>query len=249
MTKEEPDFTFKKVDHEGMEVLDVVSNADKFNHWMYQSIRPYCKGNILEIGSGIGNISEFFFKDNYHITLSDVRENYCERLKSTFGEEKTLAGVMLMDLTSADFDEKFKNQLGTFDTVFALNVVEHIKDHQLALANCYKLLKPGGHVVILVPAYQWLYNQFDKELEHYRRYTKKQLSKLMVTQGFEVIKSTYFNFMGIWGWWISGKLQRNKTIPEGQMKLYNKLVPVFKVIDRCVFKSAGLSTIAIGKKN
>ena len=95
---------------------------------------------------------------------------------------------------------QFKNYIGTFDSVFAFNVVEHIEDDKLALENCYKLLKPGGHVVILVPAYQSLYNRFDKELEHFRRYTKKTLKAVISSARFDIITKRYFNFMGIFGW-------------------------------------------------
>ncbi len=54
--------------------------------------------------------------------------------------------------------------------------------------------------------------------------------------------------MGILGWYISGKLQKNKTFPEGQMKLYNNMVPLFKIIDKIFLNSIGLSVITVGKK-
>lgn len=137
--------------------------------------------------------------------------------------------------------------MGKYDTVFALNVVEHIKDDLLALKNCKKLLKRGGHVVILVPAYQWLYNRFDKELEHYRRYTKNNLARLMADAKLLVIHSQYFNLAGMAGWFVSGKILKKKTIPKDQMSLYNKLVPIFKVVDKTLFNKVGLSVIAVGK--
>jgi hypothetical protein len=54
--------------------------------------------------------------------------------------------------------------------------------------------------------------------------------------------------MGIFGWYISGKLQNNKTIPKDQMALYNKLVPIFKIIDLMLLKRVGLSVISVGLK-
>lgn len=242
------DFKFNAVDQEGMDTLDVIADADKFNVWMYKTISKHCFGSTLEIGSGIGNISQYFINDGKTITLSDIRDNYVDILDQKYGSEKGVKGVVNMNLTDPDFDAKFKNYLGTFDSVFALNVVEHIEDDKLALENCYKLLKPGGHVVILVPAYQSLYNRFDKELEHFRRYTKKTLKAVISSARFDIITKRYFNFMGIFGWWVSGKLQKNKTIPKGQMNLYNKLVPIFKLIDTCTLRRMGLSVIVVGKK-
>ncbi len=241
-------FEFREIDEEGMETLDVISEAVGFNEWMYSTIKPYCRGAILEIGSGIGNISTFFVRDKAQITLSDIRDNYCDRLRESYGHGSEAKAVEKIDLVNPAFDSEYGHLIGTFDTVFALNVVEHIKDDRLALKNCHKLLRNQGQVVILVPAYQALYNQFDVELGHFRRYTRTHLVSAIRTAGFQLVHSQYFNFAGILGWYVSGKLQKNKTIPSGQMKLYNALVPVFKLVDFIMLRSVGLSVIAVGKK-
>lgn len=240
------DFSFKEIDEEGMETLKAISEANQFNEWMYQRIAPHCKGKILEIGSGIGNISEFFIRDNAKIYLSDLRDNYLSFLKKNFATKAS--GIIKMDIVDPNFNELYKNDIGTFDTVFALNVVEHIKDDQLAIKNISKLLKPDGKVIILVPAFNTLYNSFDEALEHYRRYTKKTLNKTFVASNLEIQKSSYFNAAGIAGWILSGAIMKKKTIPAGQMKLYNRLVPIFKVIDKLLLNSFGLSVITVGKK-
>ncbi len=156
--------------------------------------------------------------------------------------------VIQLDLTHPSFNTEYLQYLGKYDSVFALNVVEHIEEDILAIRNCHKLLKEHGKLVILVPAYAKLYNRFDKELEHFRRYTRKGLNQILTSGKFQVQHSQYFNFMGIAGWYISGKLQKNKTIPKSQMSLYNKLVPLFKLVDKCLFNKAGLSTISVGIK-
>jgi SAM-dependent methyltransferase len=240
------EFEYREIDKEGWETLDAIAAADKFNQWMYQTIKPYCSGKILEIGSGIGNISKFFIDDKAIITLSDIRPVYCDVLKKKFPGAD---GVIEMNLTHPSFDAEYSQFLGKYDTVFALNVVEHIKDDEMAVKNCHKLLKPKGRLVILVPAYADLYNRFDRELEHFRRYTDKRLNNLLVSGNFTIQHSQYFNFMGIPGWYISGKLQKNKTIPKGQMSLYNKFVPVFKLVDKLLFNKVGLSVISVGIKS
>ena len=242
------DFQQRAVDEEGMETLNVIANADKFNKWMYDTIAPACKGNILEIGSGIGNISNYFLQNGSTITLSDLRDNYLEILKHKFENYQNLKGVITLNLVDKDFENKYAHLLNSFDTVYALNVVEHIEDDQLAIANCRKLLKENGSLVILVPAYQFLYNRFDKELEHYRRYTTTSLNNLFTKNNFNIRKSQYFNAAGILGWFLSGKILNKKTIPEGQMKLYNLLVPIFKITDRLVLNKVGLSIITFGRK-
>lgn len=240
-------FEFKAIDVEGEQTLEAIAAADKFNNWMFKTIEPFCKGNILEIGSGIGNISEFFITNNYSITLSDIRDNYCASLKEKFEGRSGCKAIININLTDDDFDKKHGPILGQFDTVFALNVVEHIEDDLLALRNCHKLLKSGGQVVILVPAFNTIYNRFDKELEHFRRYTKSSLSKV-IERDFELIHSQYFNAMGIPGWVVSGGILKNKTLPKNQVKLYNALVPAFKLVDKALFNSIGLSVIQVGRK-
>lgn len=242
------DFTFKPVDLEGLETLNVVAAADNFNRWMYETILPYCSGDILEIGSGTGNISEFFLKDGHRICLSDIRENYCQLLHQKFKDDPNLIDIVQMDLVHPEFEKVYSKFIGTFNSVFALNVVEHIEDDALAIANCRKLLKDGGTLIILVPAYQWLYNNFDKELYHYRRYARKSLSSLLEKNNFKIIRAMSFNAFGILGWFVSGSVMRKKIIPSGQMKIYNKLVPAFRFFDHLLFKRIGLSVIAVGKK-
>lgn len=238
-------FDYKEVDQEGFYILDVISDAGKFNKWMYDTIRPYNTGKILEIGSGVGNISQFFVRDNADITVSDIRENYRHILQQKFSlpDDK----VIDIDIAHPDFANEYPTLIGVFDSVFCLNVVEHIENDALAAKNLALLLKKGGHLTVLVPAYQSLYNGFDKTLEHYRRYTKATLNKIMAPNG-AVQHTFYFNFVGIFGWWVSGKLFGNKSIPEGEMKLYNTLVPAIKLIDKLTFKKMGLSVISVLKK-
>ncbi len=233
----------KEIDVEGLTTLTVIEKADRFNNWMYTTIAPYCSGKILEIGSGIGNISQFFIQNNQDITLSDLRDNYCEILKQKFSND-----VIKVDLVHPNFEEEYKDLLATFDTVFALNVVEHIKDDVQAIANCKKLLKSNGTLLILVPAYQFLFNNFDVELEHFRRYTQKGLKSIIQKNNLTTIKEFSFNFIGIFGWYFSGNILKKKTIPEGQMGFFNLLVPIFKLADLVTFRKIGLSVINVSVK-
>ena len=242
------EYAFKPIDLEGEDTLKTIALANHFNRWMFDSIKPFCKGNILEIGSGLGNISEFFLDNHANILLTDLRDSYCEALHTKFKNNQALLGIDTMNLVDPEFDRKFNKYFNGFDTVFALNVVEHIFDDKSAVSNCYKLLKPDGHLIILVPAYQWLFNNFDKELEHYRRYTRKRLESLFLSCDFKIYHNQYFNAAGITGWFISGNLQHHKIIPTGQIRLFDRWVILFKLFDKLIFNSFGLSVITVGKK-
>ncbi|MEM9935803.1 MAG: class I SAM-dependent methyltransferase [Bacteroidota bacterium] len=243
------DFTYKEQDDEGLATLETISKADKFNQWMFETILAEVEGStILEIGSGIGNISQQFLDKGYTLTLSDIRAQYCQELASTFSSYDNLGGVVLLDLVHPQFEEEYADHLLRYDSIFALNVVEHIEDDGLALRNACKLLKPKGRLVILVPAYQTLYNNFDVALYHYRRYTRSTLKKLFLDNGLKVDKDFHFNFMGIFGWWLFGSVFKRKLIPENPMGWFNTLVPIFKLLDRMVLRKIGLSVIVSGNK-
>jgi len=231
----------------GYSTLASISGADKFNRWMYETIKPFCKGRILEIGGGIGNISQCFLNDGEELMVSELQPEYCDIIRKRFENHQTLKGVIAMDIVDPEFDTKYASLFESFESVFALNVVEHIEDHVKAIANCKKLLKKGGHLVILVPAFQAIYNHFDTALGHYRRYTAKTLRPVFEANHLPIVHVQYFNLIGIAGWWVSGSLLRKKIIPEGQMKLYNFFVPVFRIIDKMTNKGLGLSVIMVGK--
>jgi len=241
-------FEHKEIDESGKQILESIGNAECFNKWMYHAIKPWCKGKVLEIGSGIGNISRFLIDDGFQIVLSDLRKDYFSELSEKFSGKKELLGIDQMDIVDPQFSTKFQHLKESFDTIFALNVVEHIFDDELAIKNCKSLLKPGGNLIILVPAYQWLYSPIDASLEHYRRYTKKNMTSVFLKNKFQIIHQQYFNFMGIWGWLLFGKILKHDTLKSGQMRLYSKFVPVFKIIDKLIFNSMGLSVIIVGKK-
>ena len=232
----------------GTETLEVISEAFNFNRWMFQTIRPFCKGNILEIGSGIGNISQFFIQDGAEVSLSDFDADYLPRLITRFGKHENLKGIHRIDLSDKKLEISHPGLIGKFDTVFALNVVEHIEDHLLALGNMHKLLRQGGKVIILVPAFQSLYNGFDEQLGHFRRYQPESLKNILESTGFRVIHSRYFNSIAILGWFFSGNILRKRIIPGGQMRFYDKLVPFWRVIDFFTSRFVGISIIQMGEK-
>jgi SAM-dependent methyltransferase len=239
----------KEVEYKsGTDTLEVISDAENFNHWMYQTIKPHCSGNILEVGSGIGTISQFFLTDNFEISLSDLSRDYFKILENKFSGYKNLNGLFTLDFAEKELELKYPHLIGQFDTVFALNVLEHVPDHEQSIKNCYSLLKPDGKLVILVPAFQTLFNKFDVALEHQRRYTPKSLERVMAIPGFKVIHTQFFNVAGILGWFVSGKMMRKNTIPGGQMRLYDQLVPLWKIVDWFLKPFCGLSVICVAQK-
>jgi len=232
------------IEHEAYNTLHAIRHADAFNAWMFDTLRPFIKGRVLEAGSGIGNISAFLLESYNEVWLSDFNDDYRRMLGHKFSSLPACKGILRIDLASERFDEECAPFFKSFDTIVATNVIEHIRDDAQAIRNCRKLLKDGGQLVILVPAFRLLFNNLDRAFGHYRRYTKPRLLSLLNSQA-TVVHCRYFNCAGIAGWFFSGTILRKKTISPRDMRVFNALVPVFKVIDKLVLHQVGLSVIAV----
>jgi len=207
---------------------------------MFDRLRGWIGRRVLEIGSGIGNLS-VFLADRERLVLTDTREEYLSRLRQRFAGHRNIAVAHL-------FLPNERSALGgeRFDTVICLNVLEHVDDDGASLVAIRELLAPGGRLVLLVPALPALYGSIDRALGHHRRYKRAGLAALIRDTGFRVAHIEYFNLAGIPGWWLAGRILRRHTIPSGSLRLYDALVPLFR-LERLLPWRIGQSLIAIGE--
>lgn len=232
----------KSYSAEGDHNLEVIHKATKFTDWMYAQIKPHLHGRVLEIGSGIGTYSEKVVQDFDEVILSDLDATYVKKLAKKFGRK----GVTAKKIDLMEPKDYPKTRV---DSVFALNVLEHIKDDVAVLERLYGILPPGGRVVLLVPAHQWLYNCIDEAVGHYRRYTRKNMLATVGQTNFKVKKLFYFNVFAIPGWILNGHILKKTELGSGLMNLFNNLVPVFAFIERFIlFKRLGISLIIVLEK-
>lgn len=225
----------------GAATLERMATAPAFNQWMYHRLRRWIGQRVLEVGSGIGNMSQFF-ADRERVVLTDTEPWYREQLRTRFGHRPnvTVAELVLPDGAQALGGE-------TFDTIVCLNVLEHIEDDRGSLAAMRRLLAPGGRLVLLVPAIPFLYGSLDRALGHYRRYTPWLLRERYREAGLVVQHLEYFNLAGMPGWWFTGRVLKRQLIPAGALGLYDRLVPLFR-LERLLPWRLGQSLIAIGQR-
>lgn len=226
----------------GAATLEQLAGAERYNRWMFERLRRWIGAgrSVLEIGSGIGNLSAFL-ADRERLVLTDTREEYLTQLRRRF---EGRPNITVARLYLPDDDRAVAGQ--QFDTVICLNVLEHVDDDVSALAAMRRLLAPSGHLVLLVPALPALYGTIDRALGHHRRYTRAGLAGLLRANGFTLAHIEYFNLAGILGWWWAGRILRRETIPGGSLKLYDALVPLFR-LERFLPWRVGQSLIAIGE--
>lgn len=226
----------------GDQNLKAIDNSNKFTDWLFDQIKSDIRGNILEIGSGVGTYSKKLIKKygKDKVVLSDIDSEYLKNLKNEFKKTKIL---------NLDLNKKPNLNL-KFDTIIALNVLEHVKNDSDALMNLKKILKPNGNLILLVPAHKNLFNEIDKAVGHFRRYKKKELIKKSLKAGFEIKKVFYFNFLAIPAWYVNGNILKKAAISEGAMGFYNKLVPILRFTEEKILKKrVGISLIIILKND
>jgi 2-polyprenyl-3-methyl-5-hydroxy-6-metoxy-1,4-benzoquinol methylase len=239
-------------DYVGHANLETISTNYRFNDWMYKQIKTRLEekmGNILEIGSGLGTFSEKILRDmgsSSHLMLTDFSTRYVQSLKTRYSSFQNVS-VDRLDLNSRE--EYSKIGYGKYDSIIALNVLEHVKDDLLALQELYKMWKNGGILIILVPCHKFLFNVIDEKLGHFRRYTKKELRRKINKTNFTVACMHYFNTAGMVGWFFNGNVLKSAEINRSASKWFDILVPVFNCLDRITYNITGLSLICCLRKD
>lgn len=228
----------------GPETLEVLKSADRYNQWIVDELTPLLEGRCLELGSGIGTISSLLLKSHPDLCLSDFQDHYFQALQQRFPNSQK----WILDLSDTEFHKGHENLLGYFDTLIAVNVLEHIEDDSLAISNAMLLLRPGGKLILLVPAFNGLHNSLDRHLHHYRRYTKQTIVSLSTSSGSTLTRLRYFNMFGALGWFLIGNIFRSRILKPWQVGCFNFFTPLAKWLDLACAPFFGLSLIAVIKK-
>jgi glycosyltransferase involved in cell wall biosynthesis len=228
-----------KTDRYGSQMLGRLSRAHRYNGWLAQTIREFCGNRVLEIGSGVGNITRHLIPRTEYI-VSDVNPLYLQALNALTRDRPYLEAAYC-DVTDS---QSFPNTPNGFDTVICLNVIEHIEDDRAALTNIKRVLADNGRAIILVPQGQWNFGTLDEVLEHKRRYSKETLRELAAACGMRVTRLLELNRIGTIAWFLNGKLLRRRTFGLLQIQMLNCLTPLFRAVDFLVPLPA-ISLIAI----
>jgi SAM-dependent methyltransferase len=179
------------------------------------------------------------------IVASDLDPVALEYLRGAFREDASIR------VASYRFplDPAQRRELAalSLDTVVCLNVLEHIEDDRATLDDLFAVLRPGGRLILLVPAHARLYGSLDEHLRHFRRYEKAELEQKVRAAGFELEDLRFLNRPGVFGWWINGRLLRRRVLPRGQLSVFKLVLPLLRS-EEANPPDWGLSLLAIGRK-
>lgn len=227
----------------GIEIQERLSLANRYNGWIYQNIRPFLGQRILDAGCSVGNTTQFFLDKELVIGL-DVSAQAISIIETRFKNHPNFTAVNL-DLTSPKVSRLKKEKI---NTVVCLNTLEHVKEDELALAKIHQILVPQGRLILLVPAFRWLFGTMDQADHHFRRYEKPELNQKLKTAGFKIRKQFFMNFLGIFGWLVNGRILKRRLIPESNYVWYDRLVPILARVEAFFPPPLGLSLITVAQK-
>ena len=220
--------------------LEIFAHASHWKSYVQSRLSAYLAGDVLEVGAGIGGTTQ---------ALNDGTQRRWVCLEPDSAFAKKLGS--LPHLRNCEIIVGMLPDLGAqekFDAILYIDVLEHIKDDAAELAQAAQHLKANGVIIVLAPAFPWLYTPFDAAIGHFRRYTRKSL-RAVAPQGLQEEKCIYLDAFGILA--SAGNLlflQASNASP-GQMRFWdNYLVPISRFMDRALAYSLGKSVLGIWRK-
>ena len=229
--------------------LEAMSFAVNYHRWILSIFEPYLGTRVVEVGAGKGSFSELLLERRLE-SLSLVEpstamyQTLCRRM------EELNPSVTVS--TYNDVFESVAEQIRSSerpDSIIYVNVLEHIENDVNELKVINNTLEAGGRLFIFVPALRWLHGSMDRQLGHFRRYTRTELEKKCVASGFRVIASRYFDVLGVLPWWVKYRLLQSKEMEPGAVRFYDqRVVPVAKTLESSLTPPIGKNVLLIAEK-
>lgn len=222
------------------EELDAMAKAVNYYEWIWSHFSEYCGRDIIEIGAGIGTFSSLLlgWKPEIQIECIEPASNNYAVLGPRFLSDPRVR-------TRHSFLEPCV-QGSKVDTIVAVNVMEHVADDREFLRITRERLRSGGRFLLFVPALPAIYGEMDRTYEHFRRYTKSGVRKLLSESGFEVEKIRYMNFLGVFTWWFYGRVLRRKSLNSRDAALYDRFaIPLLRRLESLWEPPLGQSVLAV----
>lgn len=216
--------------------LGILRNARHYQNWMIDAIKPFLGKRILEVGSGIGNMSRWLpVRDR--LILSDIDESLILHLQKTvncYFDESDKVSIFKVDML---MDWKKELAQENLDTIVSFNVLEHIQEDKKFFSDLIYILKKSSvsrrkNIITVVPAHQFAYGETDRYYAHYRRYSYRALKELRDDLAPEAkFYCRYFNVVGLPGWIFCGRILKKKGIGIKEVSCFEKICPWIRKMD------------------
>lgn len=227
------------------EELALFEKAYNWKNYWADLVSKYIVGDVVEIGAGMGSTTKYLYeRHNPHATWVCIEPDpiLVEKLNGVVAEEQwPNCQVIEGTLSSVTLPQQF-------DTALYIDVLEHIEDDAAEVKRALSVLKPGGYLIALSPAHQWLFSPFDSRIGHFRRYSKESLNRV-VPEHLERIALQYVDSAGLFAS-LANKMLLKRSMPNAkQLQFWNScLVPISRVSDGVLSYSVGKSVLGVWRK-
>ena len=226
---------------EGFTTLRRIDALKRYTEFLWDLMRPWVGQRVLEVGSGTGAMTRHL-TTRERVVATDIDPQYVEFLGRMYADKPNVE-VRTLDLAKIG-EDGLKPQ--SFDTIVCSNVLEHVEDDGAALRAMRDLCVPGGHVILIIPAFRALYGAIDEAIGHYRRYTRPEIAAKLAAAGMDVEHVSYFNSLGMFGWWLNAVVLRRRSVPGFQARVNDRLTPLLR-LERKLNPPVGMSLLAVGR--
>ena len=227
-------------DYSGTE-LAALSAAVNYYEWILSRFERYLGNSIAEVGAGIGNFSKLLLRTSpQQLFAFEPSTNLYPQLAEGVGRDQCIVPI------NDYFAPRYVPE--GVDSIIYINVLEHIEHDLNELKKAYEALRPGGHLIVFSPALSWLYSDFDKQVGHHRRYTKRGIADLAKEAGYRVVVAEYFDIAGIVPWYLSFVLLKGQPSVQN-VALYDRLiVPPMRLAEGVLRPPLGKNVLLVATK-
>jgi hypothetical protein len=224
--------------------LELFAGVQNWKAYWAGQLRPFVKGDILEVGAGIGS--------NTRLLDSAGGSGRWVCLEP----DPELLGQLTRNLGQTEARRCYEPVRGTveslsgqmFDTIIYIDVLEHIENDFEELNRAASHLRSGGQLIVLSPAHQRLFSPFDAAIGHFRRYNRKML-RAISPAGLRLERMRYLDCAGLILSAANRLMLRQSMPTKAQLRFWDGwIVPVSRVFDKLFLYSLGKTIIAIWER-
>lgn len=225
--------------------LELFSLASNWKSYLKRKLQRHLQGDVLEVGAGLGGTTKVLYdaaQSSWVCLEPDPR--LAERLQSAVAAMNRPRPPEVRVGYLTDLEPQL-----AFDSILYVDVLEHIEDDQREVNLAAARLRPGGRLIVLCPAHQFLFSPFDQAIGHFRRYDKRMYRKL-TPAGMKLIDLQYLDSVGMLLSLANRAVLRSGSPKQSQILLWDRwFVPCSRVTDRLFCGNVGKSILGVWQKD
>src|SRR5688572_2863118 len=193
-----------------------LNEAKNYRRALIKEFSPVLRGNVLEVGAGIGQITAEVLKhpDVKHVTAVEPDAQFIPGFKAALPKVPLVQGTA--DAVTPG---------SSWNAIICVNVLEHIEGDEKELRTFRRLLsRANGHLCLFVPARPEIYAPIDRDFGHFRRYTRPELKRKLTAAGFSIVRLNYFNLVGYFAWWANFCLLKRRAFDVPSVRFFDRVI-------------------------